>query len=137
MPLLTDNLSVREIAFRWAGYDPNAFRHTTPLFVKDNARTLMLAILKGHLDCDTLSLDKWRPKEDDPEVKPFYIRSYLDEIYRGIAGNGFSRKLLEWALIDRFAMQLWCGRQGVPLPEFWFPPERVKGAVVNYFESAR
>lgn len=32
------------------------------------------------------------------------------------------RKLLKWAQIEREALQEWCERQGVPLPEFWFPP---------------
>ena len=122
MPLLTDDLSVREISFRWAGYDPDRFWRRTPLAAKDNFRTLMLAILKGHLECVTLSLDKWDPKKNDAVEKQFFIRTYIDEIYNGIAGHNFDRKLLDHARIDRPAMQLWCERQGIPLPEFWFPP---------------
>lgn len=122
MALLTDDLSVHEIAFRWAGYDPNKFWFRTPLIVKDNFRTLMFAILKGHLECSTLSLDKWDPRENDAFEKQFFIRTFIDEIYAGIAGHNFGRKLLEHAMISRPAMQLWCERLGIPLPEFWFPP---------------
>jgi hypothetical protein len=68
----------------------------------------------------TLSLEKWRPEgQSDPE---FHIRHYIDQVYECVWGTRFNRKLLKFALIERWAMQQWCERQGVPLPEFWFPP---------------
>lgn len=122
MALLNDDLSVREIAFRWAGYDPNGFWLKTPLPVRDNCRTLMHAILNAHLECATLSLDKWDPDKNSAFERQYFIRTYLDEINAGIAGRSFRRELLEFARIERWEMMLWCERQGVPLPEFWFPP---------------
>ena len=121
MPLLSDELSVREIAFRWAGHDPARFWIRTPLPVKDHFRNLMSAILRGRLDCSTLSLEKWNPTEanNPPE---FFIRHYIDEVYDCISGRRFDRILLDWATVHRWAMQQWCERQGIPLPEFWFPP---------------
>lgn len=121
MPLLSDELSVREISFRWAGYDPGEFWTRTPLPVKDHFRNLMSAILSGHLDCSTLSLEKWNPKTANNSPPEFFIRHYIDEVYECISGRRFDRKLLEWAGVHRWAMQQWCERQGIPLPEFWFP----------------
>ena len=122
MPLLSDELSVREISFRWAGHDPAKFWIQTPLLVKDHFRNLMAAILKGHLDCTTLSLEKRNPEAANCSPPEFFIRHYLDEVYECIAGRRFDRRLLDWAGVHRWAMQQWCERQGIPLPEFWFPP---------------
>jgi len=122
MPLLSDELSVWEIAFRWAGCDPDRVWLRFPLPVRDNFRMLMDAILNGHLDCFTLALTKWNPKTDDEYTKPFFIRSHLDAVEDCVSGSRFDRKLLRWARIERWAMQQWCERRGVPLPEFWFPP---------------
>jgi hypothetical protein len=120
MPILNDNLSVWEIAFRWGGLDPRSVRWRIPLCVRDTFRNLMDAILQGHLYCDTLALEKWSQSTgDDPKS---YIRYWLDDINDCIQGIHFSRKLLKWASIDRWAMQLWCERREIPLPEFWFPP---------------
>lgn len=122
MPLLNDNLRLWEIGFRWAGYDPDSFysRYYLPLTVRDNFRILMDAILNGHLDCETLELGKWRPEFDFPPE--YFIRHHIDFVYACIEGRRFDRKLLNWATIDRWAIQQWCERQGAPLPEFWFPP---------------
>jgi len=122
MAVLADELSVWEIAFRWAGRDPDGVWFRFPLAVRDNFRMLMDAILNGHLDCYTLSLTKWRPGVDDEYAKPFFIRSHLDTVEDCVGGHAFDRKLLKWARIERWAMQQWCERRGVPLPEFWFPP---------------
>ena len=120
MPLLNDELSLWEIAFRWAGHDPDKFWLRIPLPVRDNVRTLMDAILQGHLFCTTLALEKWDPKSDAPPE--LFIRHYIDQIYDCIGGGRFDRKLLKWARIERWSMQQWCERRGIPLPEFWFPP---------------
>lgn len=122
MPLLSDELSVREISFRWAGYDPEKFWFRNPLPVKDNFRNLMSAILSGHLDCATLSLEKRNPHEEDSSPPEFFIRHYIDEVYGCVSGHKFDRKLLEWATVHRWAMHHWCEQKGIPLPEFWFPP---------------
>jgi hypothetical protein len=91
-----------------------------PLPVRDNFRNLMDSILQAQLYCDTLALEKWSESTgDDPES---YIRYWLDDIYQCIEGRRYNRKLLRWARIERWALQGWCERHGVPLPEFWFPP---------------
>lgn len=119
MPLLNDHLTVWEIGFRWARLDPDRLWLRIPLLVRDNFRNLMDAILQGHLYCDTLALEKWSESSgDDPKS---YIRHWLDDIYACIQGHHCKRELLKWAWIDRWAMQLWCERRGIPLPEFWFP----------------
>jgi hypothetical protein len=120
MPLLNDGLPLWEIAFRWAHEDPKNFWLRIPLPVRDNFRLLMDAILRGHLPCETLSLEKWRPDSEAPPE--LFIRYFIDDAYKCIAGLHFNRKLLRHAMIERWAMQQWCERQGVPLPEFWFPP---------------
>jgi hypothetical protein len=60
----------------------------------------------------------------ESEIGPEYsLRFHLHQIEECIAGHAFDRKLLKWALIDRWAMHSWCEAQGVPLPEFWFPAD--------------
>lgn len=119
MPLLHGDLSLWEIGFRWAGYDPDSLRLRIPLPVRDNFRTLMDAVLNGHLYCSTLHLEKYDPRtSDSPEL---FIRHYIDEVYECIWGRKFDKKLLTWAQIERWSMKQWCERRGIPLPEFWFP----------------
>ena len=65
MALLHHDLSLWEIAFRWTGRDPDSLWLRIPLPVRDNFRTLMDAVLNGHLDYYTLSLKKWNPENDD------------------------------------------------------------------------
>ncbi len=120
MPLLNDDLPLWDIAFRWTGHDPDKLWISFPLPVRDNFRLMMDAILQGHLHCSTLSLEKRRQDSNDPQE--FFIRHHLDDVEACIWGKKFNRKLLRWALIDRWAMHQWCERQGIPLPEFWFPP---------------
>lgn len=79
------------------------------------------AILQGQLQCDTLSLNKWS-EDDDVEMKPLFIRHHLPKVEACIEGIRFDRTLLRWARIERWAFMDWCERQGIPLPEFWFPP---------------
>ena len=120
MALLNDDLSVWEIGFRWAGLDPDSWRPGIPLAVRDNFRTLMDAILSGHLHCLTITLEK---RGDDWEAPPlFHIRDDLDAVYECINGLRFKRKLLKWARVERWAFQAWCEGRDIPLPEFWFPP---------------
>jgi hypothetical protein len=59
MSLVNAELSLWEIAFRWAGHDPDQFWFRLPLTVRDNFRTLMDAVLHGHLDSESLALDKY------------------------------------------------------------------------------
>jgi hypothetical protein len=121
MPLLSNELSVWEIAHRWAGFDPAQFKPWLPLAVKDYCRILMDAILSGEIDSIMLRLDKWKP-EDGEENQKFFIRYYMDDVYLCIWGKKFNRTMLKQASIDRYEMKQWCEFHTIPLPEFWFPP---------------
>lgn len=119
MSLLNEDLSIWEIGFRWAKYDPDKYRVCLPLLVRDNFRVLMDAVLSSHLQCDTMSTDKYHG--DDATEAQFYIRYWLDPVYACIEGREFNKKMLKWAHIDRYSFQQWCHRRTIPLPEFWFP----------------
>ncbi|TLN00322.1 hypothetical protein FDZ73_19790 [bacterium] len=120
MALDADELSVWEIAFRWADRDPDELWFRIPLLVRDNLRVLMGAILNGEIICSTLCLDK-RPSglQADPA---YYIRTHIDDVYACIHGVGFKRNLLRWATLDRQDFLVWCSCRGIAPPEFWFPP---------------
>lgn len=79
----------------------------------------MNAILKAELVCETLSLEK--PQNDPDLSADFSVYGHLDDIYACIWGRRYNRKLLRWAVIDRYDFMLWCERRGIPLPDFWFP----------------
>jgi hypothetical protein len=116
MALLSDDLSVWAIGFRWAGLDPDRLWFRIPLPVRDHFRNLMDAILKAELSCVTISLEK------NPKIEPmFSVYHYLDDIEDCRHGLRFNRKLLRWALIERADLMLWCERRGMELPQFWFP----------------
>lgn len=119
MSVLNDQLSLREVAYRWAGEDPAAWRMRAPLAVKDRIRTLLYAVLHGELYCSTLALEKWSPASSLPPE--FFIRHYLAKVYACIEGGRCDRRLLDWATIDRWAMRAWCEARNIPLPDFWFP----------------
>ena len=121
MPVLTDEPSVWEIGFRWAGGNPDRIWLRFPLQVRDNFRMLMDAILNGHLDCFTLSLNKWKPGVDDEDLKPFFIRTHLDAVENCVWGRGYDRKLLKWARIERWGIQQWCERRGRSASRFLVP----------------
>lgn len=120
MPVLSNSLSVWDIAHRWAGYDPDTFRLRLPLLVKDYSRLLFNEILEGHLFCETLILAK-RPSDSKADPS-YYIRSHRDDIDLCIWGKRYKRSLMKWAEIPRHEFEDWCGRYSIPLPEFWFPP---------------
>lgn len=120
MPLLVDDLSVWDISFRWAGYDPGRLWLRLPLPVKDNFRLLMGAILEGEILCGTLTLAKL-PHESKADPS-YYIRTYIDEVYHCINGVKYDRKLLRWATLGRMDFFEWCEIRVIPAPEFWFPP---------------
>jgi len=119
MALLIDQLTVRELSFRWAGYDPDKFYLRTPLLVRDNFRLLIDQIFSARLSCETLSMDKYNG-EDALEAKRF-IRYWFDSIQDCIEGKSYSNELLNYARVDRWEFQDWCAGHKVPLPEFWFP----------------
>lgn len=121
MPLLNDKLSLWEIAFRWEGLDPDRYYWRIPLEVRDRFRLLADEIHRGHLECSTMFMEKWRPDRDDDAPPEFFIYYWLDKIVECVHGRQYDRKMLKWAYIERWAMLQWCERQGVPLPEFWFP----------------
>ena len=58
MPVISNSLSVWDIAHRWADYDPDAFRIRLLLLAKDYARLLFQAIIDGDIYCETLTLAK-------------------------------------------------------------------------------
>jgi hypothetical protein len=120
MGLLNNELSLWEIAFRIENRDPDKIWQRIPLPVRDNFRLMLDAIINGHLPCLMLSLEKWTTESNAPPED--FIRYHLDDVYQCIAGVRYNRKLLRHAVIERWAMQQWCERQGIPLPEFWFPP---------------
>lgn len=120
MSLLVEQLSVWEIGFRCENRDPQRVWFRIPLGVQDQFRTLILAILNAELPCVTITLEK--PSELHPVDPEWSIYRYIDDMYACIAGQRFNRKMLRWALIDRYDFKLWCERRKVPLPAFWFPP---------------
>jgi hypothetical protein len=119
MPLLVEDLSVWNIAHRWAGYDPDTCRLRHPLLVKDYFKLLISAVLNGELFCETLILAK-RPSKSKADPK-YYLRTHLDDIYACLAGDRYSRKMLEHAYITRFDFREWCENLSIPPPDFWFP----------------
>ncbi len=120
MPLVVDQLQIWTIGFKWAGFDPAGLWPRIPETVRDNFSTLLEAVLSEHLDCSTLSSEKYAG--DDRQIASMHIRFWLDDVYAAVHGQYFSRKLLKHAVIERQAFQDWCERRTVPLPEFWFPP---------------
>lgn len=120
MALITDSLSIWDISFRWAGYDPDWLYLKYPLTVKDNFKILFQAVLDGEVFCETLTLAK-RPHDSQADPR-YYSRTYIDEIYDCIAGVRYNKKLLKWAIISRYDFREWCERRAIPLPEFWYPP---------------
>lgn len=119
MPLLVDDLSVWDIGFRLAGHNPRKLSFRIPLEVEDHLRNLMDAILKGELDCLTITLEK---RNFEPDEKQFSVYHWIGDIYDCIQDKSYNRKLLRWAQVARIDFKLWCERMNVPLPEFWFPP---------------
>lgn len=119
MAILFESLSVWDISFRWAGYDPDKFIIRYPLCIKDNFRLLTEAILGGELFCETLILAK-RPLDSKADPS-YYIRTHLGDVYDCIGGIRYKKKLLKWAIISRDDFKEWCERRSIPLPEFWFP----------------
>ena len=123
MALLSNSLSVWEIAFRWEGLDPESlwWRWHLPMTVRDWCRTMIHEIHHAHLECSSMDNRKWQP-EDGEELRKFFIRYWLRQVEECSNGQSFDRQMLKWAHIERDAMQEWCERRGVPLPQFWFPP---------------
>lgn len=120
MPLVVDQLQLWTIGYKWAGLDSNRLWLRIPTPVRDNFSTLLEAILQGHMDCLTLALEKYHG--DDPEIAKCHIRYWTEDVYAGVFGRSYNRKLLKHAVIDRWAFQDWCERRSITLPEFWFPP---------------
>lgn len=119
MAILSDYLSVWEIAFRWAGLNPRNLWLRIPLPVQDHFRNMMDAILSAELACQSITLEK---RDFEAHEKDFSVYYWLDDIYLCIWGHKFNRKLLRHASIERYDFMLWCERLNIPLPEFWFPP---------------
>lgn len=120
MALDSDELTVWEVGYRWANYDPDLYWFRIPLIVRDNFRVLMKAILSGEIVCSTLCLDK-RPTGSKADPR-YYIRTHIDDVYACVHGTKFNRKLLKWATLDRSSVLEWCSCRGITPLEFWFPP---------------
>lgn len=121
MSLLVEYLSVWDISFRWAGYDPRRFYLRIPLKVEDYARSLIDAIHKAELSCDSISLEKRNYEKDEAKLSFYY---WVDDFFSTTSGTYVSKKLLKWAGINRYDFKQWCERMNAPLPEFWFPKDR-------------
>ena len=120
MPILVDYLSVWDISFRWAGFDPRKLYFRLPLQVEDYARTLIDAIHKAEFSCDTISLEKRKYEKDEAKLSFYY---WADDFFSTTSGQDVSRELLKWAVINRYDFKQWCERMNAPLPEFWFPKD--------------
>ena len=118
MPILVDSLSVWDIAFRWAGYDPKKLYFRIPLEVENHARNLINAIHKTELACESITLEKRVFEKDEIKFSFYY---WIDDFFSTISGQHISRKLVKWAILDRYDFKQWCERMNAPLPEFWFP----------------
>lgn len=118
MPILIDELSVWDISFRWAGHDPRKLYFRIPLEAEDFARTLIDAIHKAELSCETITLEKREFDKDEKQLSFYY---WVDEFFSTTSGQKVSRDLLKWAYISRYDLMQWCQRMNAPLPEFWFP----------------
>lgn len=118
MPILVEELTVWDICFRWAGYDPRKVYFRIPLEVENYARILIDAIHKAELSCESITLEK-REFADDEKKLSFYY--WVDDFFSTTSGQKISRDLLKWAFIGRYDLMQWCKRMNAPLPEFWFP----------------
>ncbi len=120
MAILVDYLSVWDISNRWAGYDPRKFYLRMPLKAEDIARTLIDAIHKAELYCESISLEKRKYQKDEAKLSFYY---WVDDFFSTTSGNSISTDLLKWAAINRYDFKQWCERMNAPLPEFWFPKD--------------
>lgn len=118
MPILVDELSVWDISFRWAGQDPRKLYFRIPLEAENNARTLIDAIHKAELSCESITLEK---REFDKNEKKYSFYYWVDDFFATTSGRFVSRDLLKWAHVSRYDFMQWCQRMNAPLPEFWFP----------------
>lgn len=118
MPILVDQLSVWDISLRWYGYDPRKCYFRMPFEAENLARTLIYAIHKAELSSDTIDLEKKKFEED---FKKYSIYYWIDDFFSTASGSYISRKLLKWAIINRYSLMDWCKRMNAPLPSFWFP----------------
>lgn len=93
MPLLSDELSVLEIGFRWAGYDPDKLWPRIPLPIRDNFRNLITEIHEERLECWSLGMEKY--SGDDPEEAKLHIRYWLEAVENcrhGLCGQRSTRR---------------------------------------------
>jgi hypothetical protein len=119
MALLINQLTVWELGFRWAGFDPDKIYLRIPLPVRDNFRLIIDQIYDSYLHCETLSTAKYLGTYK--EEARYHLRYWINSIESCVEGESYDRELLKFARIDRNEFQLWCTRHKVPLPEFWFP----------------
>lgn len=136
MPLLNDQLTVWELAFRWAGYDPAALWLRIPLAVRDNIRLILNAIHLSELECFELTHEKWHP--DTGAVRSRYIGNFIEDVTDCIEGRRYKRSFLRQVHLDRDKVHQWCNKSGLKFPEFWLtypvndaPPEQAAPAVVE------
>jgi len=120
MPILNDELTLWEIAFRWNNLNPDNFKYkfNLPLEVKDSLRLMVNDILNANL-ASSLIMHKWH--EGSNSSKEFFIRSHINDIYACIGNVYFDKKFFKFVTIRRFNFMEWCKSLNAPLPEFWFP----------------
>ena len=114
MPLTDESLSIREIAFRWAGLNSNLWRYRfyIPSEVKDNLRAIASAINNGGLFCSYFDVhEKYR---NTP--LPYEIYNLLEKV---MANAKYPSRFLN-AHIFRHRFAKWCQLEQIDLPDFWF-----------------
>jgi len=84
MPILNDDLTLWEVAFRWNNLDPDDLKYklSIPLAVKDSFRLMVDGILHVQL-ASSLEMDKWHEGSNLPPE--YFIRFYIDryiQMYR-------------------------------------------------------
>ncbi|HNA29046.1 MAG TPA: hypothetical protein PLQ64_07095 [Thiobacillaceae bacterium] len=121
-------LSVWEIGHRWVGYDPDKTDSADlPLPVKDAFRQLIQAIRHDRLPvCNEVGI----------QGKTYiFSRSTgrsrtLEEVLGALEDNYFvrryERELLDSIYLAQWDVGTWASDEGIPLPDFWFPPDWVE-----------
>lgn len=119
MPIIVESLTLWNICFRWFGRDDRSFYFRIPSEVDDLARSLLTAIHRAELACESITLEKRQFEKNEIKESFYYWENDFLAAYN--PSKPLKRKLLKWAVIERHDFKLWCERMNAPLPEFWFP----------------
>lgn len=72
MPIIVESLTLWNICFRWFGYDDRRLYFRIPTDVDDLARTLLTAIHRAELACESITLEKREFSKDDAKESFYY-----------------------------------------------------------------